>query len=543
MRCTRNISATSDIQSHTPKRAGLPVSQAYSPHPGFIYTMLVFIAILFLTAAPELCLCNKNIGPSDVDNVTDVSATGYNLGDMLNMPSYYADWSPIWYRHELEGHDFGKAVIKIANRKNTILGHYYHEDFPDMGTMIPLCRYPYIPRVKASLKRRASTYIFRQHVDPYIDTSVRLNDTLSVHVRSGDRGVVSDLYISALMSLVPQFRMVVLFGRVHHDVRGGSISTHVSEYLKSWDLISEKLATVNVVTVFASQHADMDIYLMSNAMHLLVHRGGFSSLAALVCSGYVYYTDELDYVMSKPEYFHQVKHPIYVSPTGQRSEHIGSLLLDIPHLVEPSCCVFSSFGTELEKSNICYNIPEISQPGCWILAFGNPDYQFEKSVIKRTNCTMHVYICTNPLILPPDNIKEYVKIHDYCIGVENITSSKAEMHKTWLDVLRLERTKPVFVKISVNGREWMIMDEFFKYSISILQIGLRLHFTSSIDLGYPWTAGTSANFVIDKSHVHILVNNFRKNGYKLSYRQDNLANNYTDMVWINSKHSQFVIFP
>eukprot|EP00584_Thalassiosira_punctigera_P011873 CAMPEP_0172551786 /NCGR_PEP_ID=MMETSP1067-20121228/41019_1 /TAXON_ID=265564 ORGANISM="Thalassiosira punctigera, Strain Tpunct2005C2" /NCGR_SAMPLE_ID=MMETSP1067 /ASSEMBLY_ACC=CAM_ASM_000444 /LENGTH=181 /DNA_ID=CAMNT_0013339621 /DNA_START=485 /DNA_END=1030 /DNA_ORIENTATION=+ len=109
-------------------------------------------------------------------------------------------------------------------------------------------------------------------------------DVLLVHMRSGDLGRIGEYFSSCIKAASKSFRKIVVISGVHSDTRYSSKNESWANLLS--DVDSLKLSVS--LEFYPHNDPDTHLYMMQNAKHLLVHRGGFSAIGALINRGTVY---------------------------------------------------------------------------------------------------------------------------------------------------------------------------------------------------------------------------------------------------------------
>jgi hypothetical protein len=235
-------------------------------------------------------------------------SAGYNIGDLMNMPSLLSP--PAFPKH-------GVDVIVDAARKiatlnpTTFIGIYHH-------VYNRSCPIPYVPKVIWAIEKYGRS---KYRVDSASLSLVRKESTLLVHIRSGDYGVISDSYKSQIMNLSLSFDTICLIGGVHADQRYAPENVSKANLNRDIHYVKTTLEELGKeVHARSTKLADDDLYLMHSAANLLVHKGGFSALGGLACRGRVFFADEATAYTSNPEYFNQITHPAAID------EHSGKLV-------------------------------------------------------------------------------------------------------------------------------------------------------------------------------------------------------------------------
>ena len=114
-------------------------------------------------------------------------------------------------------------------------------------------------------------------------------DVLLVHIRSGDKGQIENSYLSAIVSKSKNFKNTIVIGGIHSDERSESLKNSKQNLRSDVSSLQEKITNLE----FYENSPDAHIYMMQQASHLLVHKGGFSALGALLNEGGNVYLTEL----------------------------------------------------------------------------------------------------------------------------------------------------------------------------------------------------------------------------------------------------------
>lgn len=218
---------------------------------------------------------------------------GYNIGDLLNMPHLRADsnnleniWKYSWTGPNTKKEDLNIVSNILVNPpildltyeigniyKDSIISNYIknrdiNEPVPNIKRIID----------SVNLFNECNSHKYKE-----LYNDVQKNDTLCVHVRLSDLHAETS-YINLIHNYGNKFKKVYLFTGIHLDER----------YKKNNDKIINTINTINKIiknkhtyyVVLASP--DVHISLMSKAKNLLLHKGGFSMLGAIVCRGNIF---------------------------------------------------------------------------------------------------------------------------------------------------------------------------------------------------------------------------------------------------------------
>ena len=214
----------------------------------------------------------------DLENKFGV--TGYNIADLLNMPYYWAGWN----QNPHNDMNYYKIALDTAkNNPETILGKYYSLRTDD--EVIP------------NLKRVSDT------VDEYINENNILkmdiiskiidSKTLTVHLRSGDFGIVSQSYLNVIKKMSAKFDNVIILSGVNRNINTNDNSNHNNNSKQSLLLSYKQILSINNNINIYIDIPDIHISIMRLASNLLIHRGGFSVLGSFINNNNIYYTNEL----------------------------------------------------------------------------------------------------------------------------------------------------------------------------------------------------------------------------------------------------------
>lgn len=203
----------------------------------------------------------------------DVSNVGYNIGDLLNIP-YLADrWGQNPYHEGQTQLDRMYVIARIC--KGSILERYVNS----RPTWEPI---PNVERICKCTDEYIRDNIV--YLKPILNL-VNQKDTLTVHIRTGDMRM-DDNFIENINSLAEKFDKVVLLSGIHLDTLTLDHRGKVNNFLEN----TNSILKTNPKMHSYIDIADVHICMMRKASHLLVYRGGFSGIGAIVAQGKVYAT-------------------------------------------------------------------------------------------------------------------------------------------------------------------------------------------------------------------------------------------------------------
>ena len=232
------------------------------------------------------------------------SGFGYNLGDLLNMPSFIKSYQKDWPksgRRDL----FNIALSIRDSHPNSVIGRYFKNSstFQTNGQ-----RLPDPDRLRNVVEEYGRT-LTQTALGDYIKETVENPITLLVHVRSCDKKHPHKSFLNYIKLLSKKFQHLILMGQCHNDTRYSSSSNALLNLKFSFDAIAKSAKKTSHVSLFPRATADDHLFAMSRAVNLLAHRGGFSALGALVCRGNVYFSKDMSAFTENKDFTRLVLHP------------------------------------------------------------------------------------------------------------------------------------------------------------------------------------------------------------------------------------------
>ena len=194
---------------------------------------------------------------------------GYNLGDILNMPVFWAQWTSF--------HSIANLSVVASQLPNSIAGLYYNCRSDGLGAVTDDPIVPYRPRLLCAVNQSIA---LQPELQPMLQT-LQDDSVLCVHVRSGDYGPVTNDFLRVVEHLSKQFAKIVVLSGVHCNGNEQFIALNKAK-------LNQCLARIHALVphaIFDFNHSDAHVCYMARARNLLVHTGGFSILGSLVFSG------------------------------------------------------------------------------------------------------------------------------------------------------------------------------------------------------------------------------------------------------------------
>jgi hypothetical protein len=216
----------------------------------------------------------------------------YNIGDLLNVPHLFSDWqsnphaSKEMYNLFYNTADAYPNSILHIYKTTRINDKNENENMPN----------------PERLTRSIDIYGINKNIIVNID-----ENTLYVHIRTGDKNVIEDIFIDIIYKLYQEkYNNIIILTGIHNDVRFGDKQSNINNLTASLIKLERKgiKYSVNLDT------PDNHFYIMRNCKNLLVHKGGFSIIGALIFNGNkLYITPRLfePFMANNSKFFHYVK--------------------------------------------------------------------------------------------------------------------------------------------------------------------------------------------------------------------------------------------
>ena len=218
-------------------------------------------------------LVDDNFNIPIYDNSKNINSNVYNIGDILNIPSFWAGWEKNPHNND------GGYKLYLDSAKqfpNSIL--YYYSKLRTNNTEP-------IPNIN-KLEKAVDLYINNNNLNDLINKVNNIN-VLCIHLRSGDKGIVENEYIEKINILVNKYNKIIILCGIHTDQRFENYDTSKFNLIKSLQKIN-KNKNIEIYLDIPDNH----LVMMRNAKNLLIHKGGFSTFGSVIFNGdNLYYTE------------------------------------------------------------------------------------------------------------------------------------------------------------------------------------------------------------------------------------------------------------
>ena len=472
---------------------------------------------------PSMRDIEANMSESTFFNDTNLLPYGYNVGDILNMPSFNVEhvWPP-----KGNGYTNTVAGTLARNFKKSVLGLYFMDQNHEADKNYE--RSPSLQKLKLAVDFYG-TWIMDADIKAFCDDLLTKKTTILVHIRSCDTSPPSESYLQNIYETSKQFDTVVLTGGCHADERYAKHETASKNLLNGVEAVYNRMRGKGAeckLLMLPNYNTDHSLYAFRVASNLMVERGGFAAAGSLLSQGNVY----LDHKMST-YYFHiDFKH--FISNAKLLWKHDESneykSVFDKMARVVPTKCLFETFGSGDESKRMCVT-PALHDENCWIMSIGcNGLFGFETDIFHRTSCSVHMFDCTGDWEVPK-NISSRVFLHKLCIGPKELSSGNRSF-LPYQDIVssisdKVHAIRPLYLKMDVEGFEFQVLPAILQLPIAVqpIQIGFELHLITYINASpeYSQSSKNSMWFIKDKSDVGLLFYKLETfGGYKLISRDD-----------------------
>jgi hypothetical protein len=227
-------------------------------------------------------MLKKNISIDELkffDMNSKFGETGYNVGDLLNMPFYWANWPQVPHA---DLNMLNIALNTANNNPDTIVGLYY-KDWPHDEPI------PNLNRLNNVVKKYSD---LNNIENQSIVSIIKDTNNLCVHLRSGDYGIVSEDFANKIFNFSKKFEKVIILCGLN---RSRDLNENSENNIKSKNNLFvslNKLLKKNDNIYLYFDEPDNHICLMYFASNLLLHKGGFSVIGSFINNNNIFLTNE-----------------------------------------------------------------------------------------------------------------------------------------------------------------------------------------------------------------------------------------------------------
>jgi len=219
----------------------------------------------------------------------------YRIGDLLNMPHFWAGWNNTPHADE-----------KIFNLFKNV-SFLYRDNILGIYDKLRKDESEPIPNIE-NLRQSADIYLNK---NKDILNKYNLETSLFVHLRSGDKGIVEDLFVQAIIDLSKKYSNIIILCGIHKNpIEISSYFPTIEESKQNLLQSLDKIKKHCNITIDTSE-PDTHLCIMRNCKNLLLHKGGFSAAGGLLFNGdNLFITNSfepLTFNKRNEEYFEYVK--------------------------------------------------------------------------------------------------------------------------------------------------------------------------------------------------------------------------------------------
>lgn len=217
--------------------------------------------------AADIVIYDK-IVPEDIRN------GGYNVGDLLNMPSLADIWPS---NPHADIHALNRMKLLGMNYQDSVVSNYCSSRDDDEEPV------PNINRIINSVNEFKSK---NEKELEEISAIVKEPNVCCVHIRNGDLNTEHD-YINTIIKLSHLFDKIIILSGIHLDTVFRDQNSKIGNFLNTMNNILQARDNIYIYL----NNADVHLSIMSMASNLLIHKGGFSCLGSIVCNGNLFITN------------------------------------------------------------------------------------------------------------------------------------------------------------------------------------------------------------------------------------------------------------
>jgi len=217
-------------------------------------------------------------------NIFDNNKESYIIGDLLNMPYFFANYNNNPHCNIIMYNLFKKTA---AQYPNNILGIYdklrtdENESIPNVNKIID------------------SIDNYTKHnvdVDKNLKNLLNMckdKTNLFVHLRSGDKGIADNEFINKINEISINYKKIIILTGIHQNSDRSCYFPSIDESIKNTKISLQNLKIDESKLIIDLSEPDIHLCVMRNANNLMLHIGGFSILGALSFKGENLYLTKL----------------------------------------------------------------------------------------------------------------------------------------------------------------------------------------------------------------------------------------------------------
>lgn len=231
--------------------------------------------------------------------IFDEFKESYRIGDLLNMPYFWANSGNNPHADVNIYNQFKKTALQY---KNNILGIYNNYRIDENEPI------PNVEKIRLSV----DNYIENNKTNNILNNlilSCNDDNTLVVHLRSGDCGIVEDYYIDSIINLSAKYEKIIILCGIHQNGEISKYYPNVTESKNNMKISLSNLYLKHPNIIIDLNEPDIHLSAMRRCKNLLLHKAGYSALGGLLFNGNILYITNLfaPIQSNNKEYFTYVK--------------------------------------------------------------------------------------------------------------------------------------------------------------------------------------------------------------------------------------------
>jgi hypothetical protein len=195
------------------------------------------------------------------------------------MPYYWANWQQVPHADT----NMLNIALNTAHKNPDTIVEIYYRERPETEKIPNLNR----------LNNAVNKYInLNKILDLEISSIIQHENTLCVHLRSGDYGIISNDFTKIVFDFSKKFKKVIILFGLN---RSRDLNIDSENNIKSKNNLHislNNLLNMNNNIYAYDDIPDVHICLMSIASNLLLHKGGFSIIGSFINNNNIFITNE-----------------------------------------------------------------------------------------------------------------------------------------------------------------------------------------------------------------------------------------------------------
>ena len=195
----------------------------------------------------------------------------YNVGDILNLPRLHAISSGY---AKVPHYDIAQYERACSTFVPSVVSIYCNLR-KDNDEIIPN---------STKVREAVDIYLRQKGSDIPNINAVSQNNSLCIHLRSGDKGEVEASFLNAIRSLSFNYSNIFVLNGLHNRPKGKHVNDK-GNMIRSIQKVESAISNSKAKLLFTSSNPDDDLAIMRKCQNILLHKGGFSELGSFLFQG------------------------------------------------------------------------------------------------------------------------------------------------------------------------------------------------------------------------------------------------------------------